>query len=43
MNRYPLLAMAIDDVVFAIGYEADMEEKVRERKFLANLHGRELR
>ena len=40
---YPFLAMAIDDVVFAIGYEAELEDRLNERKFLANLHDKELR
>ena len=40
---YPLLALAIDDVVFAIGYERELESKLNERKFMAALHDKELR
>lgn len=40
---HPLLAMAIDDVVFAIGYEQELEAKLNERKFMASLHDKELR
>ena len=40
---YPLLAMALDDIVFAIGYAQDLEDKLNERKFMASLHGKELR
>ena len=40
---YPLLAMALDDVVFAIGYEAELEERMNDRKFQARLHDKELR
>lgn len=43
MMMYPLLAMAIDDVVFALGYEQELEEKLNDRKFLASLHDKELR
>ena len=42
ITMYPLLAMAIDDVVFAIGYEQELEEKFQERKFQASLHDKEL-
>lgn len=42
MTLYPLLAMAIDDVVFAIGYEQELEEKLNDRKFQASLHDKEL-
>ena len=41
--RFPLLAAAIDDIVFAIGYEKELEEKLNDRKFLASLHDKELR
>ena len=40
---YPLLALAIDDVVFAIGYENELDEKLADRKFQAQLHDKELR
>ena len=40
---YPLLAMAIDDVVFAIGYEQELEVRLNDRKFQASLHNKELR
>ena len=40
---YPLLAMAIDDVVFAIGYEQGLEDRLNDRKFQASLHDKELR
>lgn len=40
---YPLLAMAIDDVVFAIGYEEDLKREQEERRFLAVLHDKKLR
>ena len=40
---YPLLAMALDDVVFAIGYEDTLKTKMEERKFEASLHDKILR
>lgn len=43
MLLYPLLALAIDDIVFAIGYENELEQKLAERKFMASLHDKELR
>ena len=40
---YPLLAMAIDDVVFSIGYEEELKRDQEERRFLASLHDKSLR
>lgn len=43
VRLYPLLAFAIDDIVFSIGYENELDSKLSERKFLAALHDKELR
>lgn len=43
MTMYPLLAMALDDIVFAVGYESELEEKLNDRKFQASLHDKEIR
>lgn len=43
MLMYPLLAMALDDVVYAIGFEQELEDRLNERKFQASLHDKELR
>lgn len=40
---YPLLAMALDDIIFAIGFEQELEDKLNERKFQASLHDKVLR
>lgn len=43
MLMYPLLAMALDDVVYAIGFEQELEDRLNDRKFQASLHDKELR
>ena len=43
VRLYPLLAMAIDDVIFSIGYEKELEQNLADRKFQAQLHDKELR
>lgn len=40
---YPLLAMALDDVVFSIGYEEELKREQEERRFLASLHDKKVR
>lgn len=40
---YPLLAMALDDVVFSVGYEEELSREQEERRFLASLHDKKLR
>ena len=42
ITMYPSLAYSIDDIVFAIGYEAEIEEKKRQQKFDASLHDKKL-
>ena len=34
--------MAIDDMVFAIGYEQELEEKLNDQKFQTSLRDKEL-